>query len=198
MNPRHILFTLALAGSIALLRPAWADVPPPEGYVETCTVADQQTATSECLLCYATRGMADRCEPLLAPYCFTKVCHAWNGSNEVWCRTAGSGVPTVPAATLDALCPTGYPLPPAIDGGATAPSSCLPFVPAAAGGQGGSSTASGPGTAGASGPSSSGAGKSSDGSGCAVGGWVSVKALGPWILAGLFAALVALRPRRRR
>jgi hypothetical protein len=35
-------------------------------------------------------------------------------------------------------------------------------------------------------------------SGCAVGGWLSAKALGPWLLAGLFGAVVALARRRRR
>lgn len=183
MNPRLFGFALALAGSFALLCPAWADVPPPDGYVETCTMADRQTATSECLLCLGARGMADRCTPLLAPYCFTKVCHSWSGSNEIWCRTSGPGLPTVPSETLDALSPAGYPLPPPIDGGvATAPSACLPYVPA---------------DAGASGPNSN-DDKANDSSGCAVGGWVSPKTLGPWIVAGLFAAMVALRRRRRQ
>jgi hypothetical protein len=31
-----------------------------------------------------------------------------------------------------------------------------------------------------------------------VGGWLSTKALGPWILAGLFGAAVMLARRRRR
>jgi hypothetical protein len=184
MNQRLLVFALAFSVSIVFACPAWADVPPPDGYVERCTIADQQTATSECLDCYATRGMADRCEPLLVPYCFTKVCHTWSGSSEVWCRTAGPGLPAVPSTTLDALRPTGYPLPPAIDGGIAAPPSvCLPYVPA---------------DAGASSPSSSDPDKSKESSGCAVGGWISTRALGPWIVAGLFAGLVALRRRRGR
>jgi hypothetical protein len=37
-----------------------------------------------------------------------------------------------------------------------------------------------------------------DSSGCAVGGWVSAKTLGPWLLAGLFGAIVMLARRQRR
>jgi hypothetical protein len=40
--------------------------------------------------------------------------------------------------------------------------------------------------------------KPSDSSGCAVGGWLSAKALGPWLLAGLFGVVVTLARRRRR
>ena len=41
--------------------------------------------------------------------------------------------------------------------------------------------------------------KPDDSSGCAVGGgWLSAKALGPWLLAGLFGAIVMLARRRRR
>jgi hypothetical protein len=36
------------------------------------------------------------------------------------------------------------------------------------------------------------------GGGCAMGGWLSAKALGPWLLAGLFGAMVMLARRRRR
>jgi hypothetical protein len=201
MNTRWFGLALTLAGSLTLARPAWADLPPPDGYVETCTIANQQTPTSECLICWATRGMADRCDPLLLPYCYTNVCHAWSGSDEVWCRTKGAGVPPVPAETLNTLRPSGFPLPAAIDGGpVTAPSSCLPYTPGGAGGQGGVSATGGSGiaaTGGAGGTSGSDAGKPSDSSGCAVGGWLSAKALGPWLLAGLFGAIVMLARRRR-
>ena len=192
MNTRWFGLALTLAGSLTLARPAWADLPPPDGYVETCTIANQQTAASECVFCEAERNVADRCDPLLDPYCYVKVCQAWGGSGypELWCRTKGAGVPPVPAETLNALSPTVWPLPPAPDGGsATAPSSCLSYTPGGAGGQGG--------TGGAGGASGSDAGKPSDSSGCAVGGWLSAKALGPWLLAGLFGAIVMLARRRR-
>jgi hypothetical protein len=41
------------------------------------------------------------------------------------------------------------------------------------------------------------AGKPNDSSGCAVGGRLSANTLGPWLLAGLFAAIVMLARRRR-
>jgi hypothetical protein len=40
--------------------------------------------------------------------------------------------------------------------------------------------------------------KPDSGGGCAVGGWLSVRALGPWLLAGIFGAIVMLARRRRR
>jgi hypothetical protein len=171
---------LTAAGSLTLAGAARADVPPPDGYVETCTIAKRQTATSECLFCEAERSTADRCEPLLAPYCYVKVCQAWGGSGypELWCRTKGAEVAPVPSETLNALNPTVWPLPYSPDGGAvTAPSSCLPYSPPTAAPD---------------------ANTPSDSSGCAVGGWLSVKALGPWLLAGLFGVVVTLARRRRR
>jgi hypothetical protein len=53
-------------------------------------------------------------------------------------------------------------------------------------------------TTGAGGAIANDAGKPNDSSGCAVGGWISAKALGPWLLAGLFGAIVMLARRRRR
>lgn len=70
------------------------------------------------------------------------------------------------------------------------------------GGQGGGLVAGDSGTVGtggAGGTSGSDRGKPDDSSGCAVGGgWLSAKALGPWLLAGLFGAIVMLARRRRR
>jgi hypothetical protein len=249
MNARWFGLALTLAGSLTLARSARADIPPPQGYVETCTIANQQTATSECLFCEAERSAADRCDPLLSPYCYVKVCQAWGGSGypELWCRTKGAEVAPVPSETLNALNPTVWPLPPAPDGGAvTAPRSCLPYSPptapdaGGAGGQGGASAQGGSGgrggtggqsviggttvtggqsavtstpaaggaiavggagaapAGGAAGTSGSDRGKPDNSSGCAVGGWLSAKALGPWLLAGLFGAIVMLARRRRR
>jgi hypothetical protein len=204
MNTRWFGLALTLAGSLTLARPAWADLPPPDGYVETCTIANQQTAVSECVFCKAYYAERNRCGGLLVPYCFSWVCNTWGASvwTELWCRTKGVGVPLVPAETLNALNPSSVTLQPAPDGGpVTAPSSCLPYTPGGAGGQGGASAAGGSGSAaagGAGGTSGSDAGKPNDSSGCAVAGWLSAKALGPWILAGLFGAAVMLARRRRR
>jgi hypothetical protein len=52
-------------------------------------------------------------------------------------------------------------------------------------------------TTGAGGAIANDAGKPNDSSGCAVGGWLSANTLGPWLLAGLFGAIVMLARRRR-
>jgi hypothetical protein len=269
---------LAAAGSLTLAGAARADVPPPDGYVETCTLANKQTATSECLACAADYNNFGRCIPLLSPYCYSKVCKTWGASayTELWCRLKGDGAP-VPSEILNVLSPTIWPLPPVPDGGSNT-GGCLPYSPPApapdastpaAGGQGGapatggtggqSAVASAPATGGtggqsaaASAPATGGTGgqsaaasapaagdtggqsavasapaggqggvspaggggyiaatggagglggsdiKPSDSSGCAVGGWLSAKALGPWLLAGLFGVAVTLARRRRR
>jgi hypothetical protein len=300
-----------MAGSIAPARPARADIPPPPDYVETCTLANKQTPTSECLACAADYSNFGRCSPLLSPYCYSKVCKTWGASayTELWCRLKGQGAP-VPSEILNVLSPTVWPLPPVPDGGPTT-GGCLPYVPptpaldastpaapdaGGTGGQGGAPAAGGTGgqSAVASAPAAGGTGgqaavasapaaggtggqsvvasapaaggtggqsvvasapaaggtggqsvvasapaaggtggqsvvtsappaggnfamggsgmaatgaaggtsgsdiKPSDGSGCAVGGWLSAKALGPWLLAGLFGVVVTLARRRRR
>ena len=87
--------------------------------------------------------------------------------------------------------------------GGTGGQSAVTSAPATGGtgGQGGVSVAGGSAIAAAGGAGGSGG---SDGSqpdnstGCAVGGWLSAKALAPWLLAGLFGAIVMLARRRRR
>ena len=248
---RYFGLALTAAGSLTLAGAARADIPPPADYVETCTLANKQTATSECLACAADYNNFGRCSPLLSPYCYSKVCKTWGASayTELWCRLKGQGAP-VPAEILNVLSPTIWPLPPVPDGGSTT-GGCLPYSPPApapdasaptapdadgTGGQGGALAAGGTGgqSAVASAPAAGGTGgqsvvtsappaggnfamggsgmaatgaaggtsgsdvKPSDSSGCAVGGWLSAKALGPWLLAGLFGVVVTLARRRRR
>ena len=241
MTIRYLGIALTLAGSLTVVGSARADIPPPPDYVEQCTVANWQTTTSECLTCRGSYSSTVRCGRLLSPYCYSKLCQTYGGSNftELWCRTKGEGVPAVPSEILAALTASTYPLP---DGGpATVPSGCLPYTPpdggapvatdaggtgghggasavAGAGGHGGASAAGGSGgqsvivsappaggtiavglssaTPGTSGAVDTGEPKKS--SGCAVGGWLSANTLGPWLLAGLFGAIVMLARRRRR
>ena len=248
---RYFGLALTAAGSLTLAGAARADIPPPADYVETCTLANKQTATSECLACAADYNNFGRCSPLLSPYCYSKVCKTWGASayTELWWRLKGQGAP-VPAEILNVLSPTIWPLPPVPDGGSTT-GGCLPYSPPApapdasaptapdadgTGGQGGALAAGGTGgqSAAASAPAAGGTGgrsvvtspppaggnfamggsgmaatgaaggtsgsdvKPSDSSGCAVGGWLSAKALGPWLLAGLFGVVVTLARRRRR
>jgi hypothetical protein len=153
---------------------ALADVPPPEGYEEKCTVAKQQTTTTECLTCASMHGQTDRCASVLAPYCYVYVCKTYGASawTEVLCRAKDPKAPAVPADVSAQLAS-----PPAswlADGGvATPPSTCAPYVP---------------------GPQD----QPSDGSGCSLPSTRSpLRELGPAvILLGVLALII--RQRRRR
>ena len=130
MNIRCFVTALSLAVPLTLVRLAFADVAAPE----TCTASLKQTATSECLECYAYDAV--RCPPLLAPYCYSSVCarYVTDASGtvtiSVWCRTKGAEQPVVPPETLNALASPPPALPPGADAGATtAPSTCLPYTP---------------------------------------------------------------------
>jgi hypothetical protein len=92
---------LALVCPLLFATPARADVAPPSGYTEKCTLEKKTTPTSECVQCQAIREgypNADRCTSLLSPYCYVLVCGAWGGVSypEIWCRTKGSSNPAVP------------------------------------------------------------------------------------------------------
>lgn len=75
---------------LLLLSIALADVPPPPGYVETCTVEKQCTPTEEGVSCGAWFGEPDACAHLLAEgwvlRCRTSGASVWS---EVYCRGAG-------------------------------------------------------------------------------------------------------------
>jgi hypothetical protein len=122
----------AMAGASRAL----ADMPPPDGYVETCTIARQQTSKTECLECMDMHDQTERCTNLLAPYCYVKVCKTWGSTSftEVLCRTKDASAPVVPTDIMSLVDSRSYPLPNLPDGGVTpvAPSMCLPYTPAAA------------------------------------------------------------------
>lgn len=79
---------------------AWADVPPPEGFVETCTVEKQAAPGQECVLCgdsyYKT---PDACATKLTPSGYSKACRTRGASTwkEVWCKK-GTGAPAASAS----------------------------------------------------------------------------------------------------
>ena len=126
----HAFMTLVLGAVSAV--PAIADVPPPEGYVETCTIAKRQTATSECLACASWVSQINRCTNLLVPYCYTKVCKTYGASawTEVFCRTKDPNAPVVPSDTITILTsPGGAPLDSPDSGVAVAPATCAPYTP---------------------------------------------------------------------
>ena len=127
---RRLSFVTGLVVAATVAPSALADVPPPAGYVEKCTVAKQQTATSECLECASMHGQTSRCASLLAPYCYVYVCQTWGASawTEVLCRAKDPNAPAVPADVRSQL--TSPPSAPLVDGGvATIASTCAAYVP---------------------------------------------------------------------
>ncbi|MBN1607254.1 MAG: hypothetical protein JW940_11520 [Polyangiaceae bacterium] len=77
-------------GSLTLAPSARADVAPPDDYVETCTVAEQQNEGEECLLCQVTYADFEACSTTCGSLGFTNRCKSWGTSvyNEVYCRSA--------------------------------------------------------------------------------------------------------------
>lgn len=97
---------VALPGLVlALVVPslARADLPPPPGYVESCTVEKQQGAGESCLACGdAYHGDVDACQRQHAGDGFARRCRTSGASvwTEVWCKkSAGGPAPAVEAKT---------------------------------------------------------------------------------------------------
>jgi hypothetical protein len=116
----HVGRALAIAaGALLLLAAASycgsarADVPPPEGYVEQCSAARQQSAESHCEECGTYHGDRDRCVNQYASTPFTKRCQSAGASvwTEVWCRPRAAGDPQVagPATPTPAATPRATP-----------------------------------------------------------------------------------------
>jgi hypothetical protein len=108
---KTIPLSVALVAS-ALSHQATADIAPPDGYVEQCTVAKKQRSSSECVECRTMREMyanADRCTVLLNSYCFQKVCEALGGASypEVWCRAKNASAPALPESIASQLAGSG-------------------------------------------------------------------------------------------
>jgi hypothetical protein len=122
---RHLIVP-ALTVSLAVFGvagSALADMAPPDGYVETCTVEQQQGAGETCVDCAVDYTDFDACANTYEPQGYTKSCQTWGASvyTEVFCKavedggsggSAGSGATT---ATGGAASAGGPP-----SGGATA------------------------------------------------------------------------------
>ena len=68
--------------------PVRADIAPPPGYVESCTLQTQQRSAEECTMCRAARvGSSEECQKLSAVgyehRCSTRGASVWA---EMWCR----------------------------------------------------------------------------------------------------------------
>jgi len=109
---------LACALSVAATS-ARADLPMPEGFVETCTLERATGPGQECVLCgdsyYKT---PDGCAVKLEPQGFAKSCRSKGGSTwkEVWCKKGKGTPPAAPSVSAAAAAPT-----PAASASAAAP-----------------------------------------------------------------------------
>lgn len=92
MRSTSLLFALAL---IAVPSVALADIPPPDDYVETCTIDKQQVPGLECKSCSAWHGEQDACDKTLGAEGYRRMCKSYGASawSEIWCK----GEPTGPA-----------------------------------------------------------------------------------------------------
>lgn len=100
-----VLAALAALGASTLAGRAAADLPPPHGYVDTCSVETQAKHGTECLGCRAYHGNMDYCDASLGPYGFTQACRGLGASSwgEVWCRPATPDAAKVPPEVLAQL-----------------------------------------------------------------------------------------------
>jgi len=82
--------------------PSFADVAPPAGFVETCTVEQQQGPNRECVLCGDSYYKEpDACAHKLETAGYTKSCKTRGASTwkEVWCRKPAAASGSAPATT---------------------------------------------------------------------------------------------------
>lgn len=87
MSRRMVLWVLfaSLAFGVG---PAMADLPPPSGYLEKCTIENQRRPEEECQVCGAYFGERDRCEKELGTKGYEYRCKTYGASvwREIWCR----------------------------------------------------------------------------------------------------------------
>jgi hypothetical protein len=191
--------TFTISVSIAVVSafwalPALADVPPPEGYVETCTVAKQVTATTECLACGAYYGATTRCQTMLEPFCYGKACRSYGSSGwtEVYCRTKNASAPAIPQEITDALPLATTPVPSVPNPGA-----CPASATSTSTGTATATVATGTGTATETATSVNPVAEKTDDSGCSLGTGNALRTLGPWSIVLVGLLLAALRRRRK-
>ena len=94
---------LFAALTLSTLAPsARADIAPPPGFVESCTLARHKSPARECLGCSAYHGNSNHCSESLASYGFTHSCSTRGASvwAEVWCRPASAQAKSVPQEVL--------------------------------------------------------------------------------------------------
>ncbi len=105
------LFATIGAATMSLVSAARADVPPPEGYVEQCTVELQQHADAICEACGSYYATVQKCPTQYASTPFQKRCQTSGASvwTEVWCRPRTSSDPAVAGAAPQEAPPAAAP-----------------------------------------------------------------------------------------
>lgn len=105
MRPSSLVLALAL---VAVPGVALADIPPPDDYVETCTLEKQQVPGLDCKSCSAWHGEQDACDKTLGAEGYRRMCKSYGASawSEIWCK----GEPTGPTPA-EGTTPTSGPEP---------------------------------------------------------------------------------------
>jgi len=121
MQTRRLLVVASAVVATIPASPAAADIPPPDAYVESCTMAKQQPTGGDCLECKDDYYQKDRCAALLGSYCYTQRCKTWGASawTEIHCRSSLGNTPLIPPEVLNEI--TLYPSQLRLTGGSTAP-----------------------------------------------------------------------------
>lgn len=107
---RHVIALAALALALSTITSdARADLAPPPGYVEQCTLEKlQKDSTLTCESCSTYFREADKCERQFAGTAFTKQCRAGGASTwtELWCKPTGKGDTNAPTPPKPGPAPT--------------------------------------------------------------------------------------------
>ena len=95
------LFATVGAAAMSVVGSARADVPPPPGHVEQCTVELQQQADAICEACGSYYATVEKCPAQYASTPFQKRCQSYGASvwTEVWCRPRTPADPALVGAT---------------------------------------------------------------------------------------------------
>ena len=93
-------YGLAFCFWLGMISVAWADVAPPPGYVEQCTLEKQQVQADTCTLCPSSYQDPEKCKKEWEAKGYEKRCQSRGASvwNEVWCKV-GSTKPSTKTGT---------------------------------------------------------------------------------------------------